>query len=67
MLTYAISHKGHTYLLPFVEERDEGRYSIYLLYWYKSTNTDAQGATSDLMPSWLGLNIPIETLPAQVC
>jgi hypothetical protein len=24
------------------------RYSVYLLYWYKSTNTDAEGAGSML-------------------
>ena len=27
------------------------RYSVYLLYWHKSTNTDAEGAGSVLFPS----------------
>jgi hypothetical protein len=31
---------------------NEARYAVYLLYWYKSTNTDAEGAASfSLNPS----------------
>ena len=44
-IPFDVSHKGHVFVLPFVEERDEGR---------------------DLIPRWLDLNIPVETLPAQL-
>ena len=27
------------------------RYSAYLLYWYKSTNTDAEGAADRVLPA----------------
>jgi hypothetical protein len=46
------------------------RYAIYLLYWYKSTNTDAEGASaSEYQHSWksqdangneLTMQIPLE-------
>jgi hypothetical protein len=44
-IPFDISRKGHVFVLPFVEERDEGR---------------------DLIPRWLDLNIPVETLPAEL-
>ena len=31
----------------FWRDRGRWRYSVYLLYWYKSTNTDAAAAGSD--------------------
>ncbi len=54
MLTHAdVLRSSAGALLPFVSVRDDDvfcevlgeascRYSIYLLYWYKSTNTDAE-------------------------
>ena len=31
----------------FWRDRGRWRYSLYLLYWYRSTNTDASAAGSD--------------------
>ena len=36
------------------EYQDLQRYSIYLLYWYESTNTDAEGAASGLRGANIG-------------
>ena len=35
---------GHLGWCDPLEPWKSSRYSIYLLYWYKSTNTDAKGA-----------------------
>jgi hypothetical protein len=47
MLTYADAQHLKAYS-PFAAPQAAGRCSVYLLYWYKSTNTDADAEVSML-------------------
>jgi hypothetical protein len=40
--------------------------SVLVLYWYKSTNTDAKGASRP-RKRWAGTMLPARTLQALVC
>ncbi len=64
--THTLSHTQHSSIAPCGMEgavrngwvasnglqQPPLRYSVYLLYWYKSTNTDAEGACSQRLWLW---------------
>ena len=49
LLSFAVGKMTATVFLA------EMRYSVYLLYWYKSTNTDAEGAAEHRIHRYLRL------------
>ena len=50
MLTYAIGAAAAAAKRRGANGAIRARYSVYLLFWYKSTNTDAEGANGAALP-----------------